>query len=427
MDKFISPKVFLLLLTLYIFISPAFPQYDNWTHFRGSNLNGTATVKNLPVIFNESTNVKWKTQIPGKGWSSPVIYGSQIWATTASADGKELSAICLDFESGDIVYNIKVFTPDTVVRKHAINSYATPTPCIENKFVYVHYGSMGTACINTTNGSIVWQRTDLKCDHVQGPGSSPVIYKNLLILHYEGVDVRYLIALNKTTGETVWKTERPEEPYNPLPRIGKKAYITPLIINVKNKDMLISNGSAVCIAYEPATGEEIWHVVRGAESTVAMPVYENGVIYFYTGFMVKDDGAKFSEILAVNPDGKGDITKTNVLWNLETEQLQLLTPVIKNGLIYTVDTRNVLMCINAKTSQIEYSMKLKDKYNASPVYAAGNIYFWSLSGEVMVLKEGKELDIIARNQMDGEIWATPAILRNSIILRTDKSIYKIGL
>ena len=293
MDKFISPKVFLLLLTLYIFISPAFPQYDNWTHFRGSNLNGTATVKNLPVIFNESTNVKWKTQIPGKGWSSPVIYGSQIWATTASADGKELSAICLDFESGDIVYNIKVFTPDTVVRKHAINSYATPTPCIENKFVYVHYGSMGTACINTTNGSIVWQRTDLKCDHVQGPGSSPVIYKNLLILHYEGVDVRYLIALNKTTGETVWKTERPEEPYNPLPRIGKKAYITPLIINVKNKDMLISNGSAVCIAYEPATGEEIWHVVRGAESTVAMPVYENGVIYFYTGFMVKDDGAKF--------------------------------------------------------------------------------------------------------------------------------------
>ncbi len=426
MNKIVSLKGLLLILILTVFYNPVFPQPENWTHFRGSKLDGKAVVKNVPVIFNDNTNVKWKTAIPGKGWSSPVIFGNQIWATTASIDGKELSAICLDFESGDIIYNFKVFTPDSVIRKHSINSYATPTPCIEDEFVYVHFGSLGTACIKTSDGSIVWKRTDLQCDHVQGPGSSPILYKNLLILHYEGVDVRYIVALNKANGEIVWKTDRPEGPYIPLPRIGKKAYITPLLINVKGRDMLISNGSAVCIAYDPSTGEEIWQVVRGAESTVAMPVYENGIVYFYTGFMVKEDGKKFSEILAVNPDGQGDITKTHVLWALEAEQLQLLTPVIKDGLIYTIDTKNVLMCIDANTSQEIYSMKMKDKYNASPIYAAGNIYFWSLGGEVMVIREGKEADILSRNQMDGEIWATPAILRNSIILRTDKHFYRIG-
>ena len=422
-----SSCIFLLLIaSTLINCSPSFGQKENWTHFRGSNLSGIAKVDKVPVLFNDNTNVKWKTEIIGRGWSSPVVFGNQIWVTTASTDGKELYAVCLDFESGDLIHKTTLFTPDTVIRKHSINSYATPTPCIESGFVYTHFGSLGTACINTSDGAVVWSRTDLKCNHVQGPGSSPFLYKDLLILHYEGTDVRFLIALNKTTGETVWRTDRPVEPYIPLPNIGTKAYITPLLINVKGRDMLISNGSAVCIAYNPQTGEEIWRVVRGAESTVAMPVYENGVVFFYTGFMVKEDGTKFSELLAVNPDGKGDITETHVLWKMESEVLQLLTPVVKDDLIYTIDTKNVLMCIDAKTSEEIWSMKLRDKYNSSPIYAAGNIYFSSIGGEVLVIMEGRELNILARNQMDGEIWATPAILRNSMILRTDAQIYKIA-
>ena len=149
-------------------------QDNNWTHFRGSSLNGIALAENIPLKWDDSV-VKWKTKIHDDGYSSPVVYNNQIWVTTAKPDGKELYAICIDFRTGSIVYDIKVFTPDEVEGKHSINTYASPTPCIEKGFVYVHDGSLGTACINSANGSVVWKRTDFKCKHVQGPASSPVI------------------------------------------------------------------------------------------------------------------------------------------------------------------------------------------------------------------------------------------------------------
>jgi len=351
-----------------------------------------------------------------------------VWVTTATPDGSELFAVCSDFVTGKTIYDIKVFTPENVFGKHSINTYASPTPCIEKDFVYVTFGSLGTACIKTSDGSIVWKRTDLKCEHVQGPGSSPVLYKNLLILHYDGTDVRFIIALDKSTGKQVWRTDRPENPYKPLPEIGRKAYLTPVILNVKGRDLLISNGSAVCCAYDPLTGEEVWRVVRGAESTVPMPFTENGIVYFYTGFMVDAEAPNFTEILAVDPNGKGDITSTNVLWRKRDNQsqTQMLTPVIKDGLIYTVNTRNMLMCIDASTGEVIWSEHLRANFNASPVYLNGNVWFFSVKGDVLAIRSGRKYMTIAQNEMDSGIWATPAILRNSVILRTEKFLYRIG-
>ena len=423
-----NKKASILLLT-WLFLIPMYNrltgQEGNWTHFRGSDLSSIAAVEKAPLKWADDSGFRWKTDIQGKGWSSPVVYGNQIWVTTATEDGRELFAVCLDYQTGKIIYNIKVFTTDKPLRKHNINSYATPTPCIEKNFVYVHYGSLGTACINTNTGAIIWTRTDLKCEHVQGPASSPVIYKNLLILHYEGTDVRFIVGLDKATGKSVWKTDRPEEPYVPLTRIGTKAYITPLILNVRGRDQLISNGSAVCIAYDPASGKEIWRVIRGAESTVSMPVTENGIVYFYTGFMVDSDGSQFSELLAVNPDGKGDITKTNIVWRKRTEPMQLLTPVIKDGLIYTVDTKNNMICIDAATGTDIWSTRQRANFNASPVFAAGNIYFFSIRGDAFIIKPGRKYEVVAENQLSDQIWATPAFVRNAMILRTDKYLGRI--
>jgi outer membrane protein assembly factor BamB len=420
--------LFCLLIGAFLFCSEqAGSQDNNWTHFRGSNLNGMAENENIPLKWDDSV-IKWKTEIHDNGYSSPVVYNNQIWVTTAKPDGKELYAVCIDYQTGDIIYDIKVFTPDEVERKHSLNTYASPTPCIEKGFVYVHYGSMGTACINTANGSIVWKRTDLKCKHAQGPASSPILYKNLLILHYEGTDVRFIVALDKSNGKLIWRSDRPAEPYEPLTQIGRKAYITPIIINVKGRDMLISDGAAVCIAYDPTSGKEIWRVVGGAESTIAMPFTEDGVVYWYTGFMVAGDGTKYTELLAVNPDGKGDITGTNVLWRKRDElsRNHSLTPVIKDGLIYTVNTRNILMCIDAKTGEEIWSTRLNSNYDASPIYVNGNIWFFSVKGEVLVIKAGRKYEVVASSQMDSGIWATPAILRNTVILRTQKYLYRIG-
>lgn len=417
----------LLIIVLFLGFQPAKAQQTNWTQFRGSNLDGISSESGIPVIWNDSTNVLWKTDIEGKGWSSPVVFGDQIWVTSATEDGKKMSAICVNIQSGKEVYNLDIFKSDSIYSKHSINSYATPTPCIEDGFVYLHFGSTGTVCVNTRNGTVVWKRTDMKCEHIQGPASSPILYKNILILHLEGTDVQYLVALNKQTGETVWKTERPMALYEPLQPIGKKAYITPIIVTVKGQDLLISNGAAVCIAYNPATGAEVWRVVQGEDSTIAMPLSENGTVYFYTSFVSPPNGEKYAELLAVNPEGKGDITGTNILWRFKSPILQLLTPLIKNGLIYTIDTRNILYCLDAKTGKELYSQKLKQKYNSSPVYANGNVYFTSVKGETMVIKAGNQLRIVAENKLPGEVYATPAIFQNSILIRTDSRLYRIGM
>ena len=402
-------------------------QSANWTHFRGSSSSGLAESENIPIKWDDSS-VKWKKEIHDRGHSSPVVFGNQIWLTTAKADGKELYAVCVDFKTGEIIFDIKVFTPDEAEEKHQLNTYATPTPCIEKGFVYVNYGNAGTACINTSNGSVVWKNSDFKCKFVQGPASSPVLYKNLLILHYEGVDVQYLVALDKSNGKLRWKSDRPAGPYKPLPEIGKKAYTTPLILNVKGRDLLISNGSAVCIAYDPESGKEIWRVVDGAESTIAMPITENGVVYWYTGFMVAADGSNYTDFLAVNPDGQGDITATNIIWKKKDELAhnQMLTPVIRDGLIYTVNSRNTMMCIDAKTGEEVWSKHVTSDYDASPLYINGNIWFFSARGEILVLKAGRKYEVVAQNKTDSGIFATPAVLRNSMILRTQNFLYRIG-
>ncbi|MCU0457188.1 MAG: PQQ-binding-like beta-propeller repeat protein [Bacteroidales bacterium] len=418
---------FFLLSGLLLVSGKSIAQDNNWTHFRGSNLNAIAANEQVPLKWDDSV-IRWKTSIHGRGKSSPVVYGSQVWLTTATPDGKELYAVCVDFNSGKIIHDIKIFTPEDAGGKHSLNTYASPTPCIEKGFVYVHYGSMGTACINTSDGSVVWKNTDFKCRHVQGPASSPVIYKNLLILHFEGTDVRYIVALDKATGKPVWKADRPSEPYEPLTQIGRKAYITPLIINVGGRDMMISNGSAVCIAYAPDTGREIWRVVNGAESTISMPVSEKGIVYWYSGPDLGADGQNTNYLYAVNPEGSGDITGTNVLWKkLERQsQNQMLTPVIRDGLIYTVTTRNMLMCIDASNGTEVWSTRVNSNFNASPLFISGNVWFFSVKGEVLVLKAGRNHEVVSENKLDTGIWATPAVIRNTLIIRTEDALYKIG-
>ena len=426
-----SSKPILVIYFIYsisvLLSGPACSQSSDWTHFRGSESNGIAAADKVPVKWDDKV-IRWKAPVHGKGHSSPVVYGNQVWLTTATEDGRELYALCYDLRSGKLIYDIKVFTPPDVDEKHSMNTYATPTPCIEKGFVYVHYGNPGTACINTSNGTIVWKNSDFKCNFVQGAASSPVIYKDLVILHYEGVDVRFVVALKKSDGKLAWKSERPEEPYEPLSEIGRKAYITPLLISVRGKDLLISNSSALCIAYEPATGKEVWRVVDGAESTIAMPVEENGTVYWYSGYMVAPDGSHYTNLLAVNPDGKGDITSTNILWKKRDPLAhnQMLTPVIRDGLIYTVNSRNQMMCIDAKTGNEVWSKHMTADYDSSPLYIDGNIWFFSARGEILVLKAGRKYEEVAKNKLESGIFATPAVVNNSMIIRTQGLLYRIG-
>ena len=421
------PRICICLSALSLFAcTSSVPDHiPSWTHFRGNELNGISSEEKLPITWNDSTNIAWKTAFEGKGWSSPVVYGEQVWFTTATGEGKEMRAVCLDFKTGKIEHDRVIFRPDTLYRKHSINTYATPTPAIEEGYVYVHFGRYGTACLDTRTGATVWARSDMQCEHIQGPGSSLLIYKNKLIVHMEGSDIQYIVALDKRSGETIWRTERPKELYDRLEYIGKKAYTTPIVVRVNGRDLLISNGSAACIAYDPETGEEVWRIVQGEDSTIAMPTESQGIIYFYTSFVTDDSGEQHAELLAVDPDGSGDIGDTNVIWRIRTPILQLPSPVVWEGLLYTVDSQGVLHCLDAATGKSVWSKKMPGKFHSSPLIADSHLYVSSTRGITYVLKTGTEPVIVAENRLDGEIWATPAMTGGAIIIRTSKFLYKI--
>jgi len=393
--------------------------YD-WRFFRGTNLDGVSSNTGIPLKWGEDSSIIWKTPIHDQGNSSPVIINNQIWLTTAKKNGSELFAVGIDFETGEILHDILVFSPDSIPSKHSMNTYATPTPAIEEGFVYVHFGSMGTACIETSSGKIIWTRTDLKCDHVQGPASCPIIYKNLLIFNLEGVDVQYVIALDKATGKTIWQSLRPQEYYINEPPIARKGYSTPMVINVNSKELLISVGSEVCIAYDPLTGVEIWRVTYSSDSAIAMPLYSDGLVIFSTGF-----GGQSVRLIAVKPEGTGNITESGFVWQTDVDVPGINTPVAHNGLIYMIQEKGQLTCLEAATGNVVYKEKLKGEFYSSPIIADGNVYFPNKQGIVYVIKEGRTFAILTQNKLDAEFWASIAISGQTIILRSDENLYAI--
>ncbi len=415
-----------VIATEFVLLSPSCSgQSDDWTHFRGSSLNGIARDVDYPVVWNDSSNIRWFVPTEGSGWSSPVVLGEQIWLTAATSDGKDMYALCYDLRTGNQLFRLKVFSPDTVYRKHSVNTYATPTPVIENGFVYVHFGRYGTACINTETGTKVWERSDLQCKHVQGPGSSLFLHRDKLIVHMEGTNVQDIYALDKFTGKTIWKASRNPAFYEQLAEIGKKAYTTPIVITVDGRELLISNGSAVANAYDFETGEEVWFIPFGEDSTIAMPVEYNGKVYFYTSFETGEDGNRLCELWAINPKGKGDLTR-NILWRRTSPPLQLSTQVIVDGLLYTVGSRSNLQCLDAETGEEVWSEELKGKFNSSPIAANGLVYVSTTRGETLVFRQARRFEKVAENMLDGEIWSTPAFVDGAILMRTSKGLYRIG-
>ncbi|NLO04062.1 MAG: PQQ-like beta-propeller repeat protein, partial [Bacteroidales bacterium] len=373
---------------IYIFVWGCTNQNQNWTHFRGSGLNGHALVKNAPLNWGESSNIDWKVPVKGLGWSSPVVYEDQIWLTSAARDGKEFYTFCFDFETGKLLDEKTIFTSEDPQRIHSTNSYATPTPCIEKGYVYVHFGSFGTACINTRTYEVVWKRDDLPCEHMQGPASSPVIYKDMLILHLEGTKDPYVVSLNKRTGELIWKSVRPPEIYDPIQPVYRKSYQTPIIIEVNGRDLMISNSAFMCFAHDVYTGEVVWTVEYGYDSTVSMPLYHNGIVYVNSGWIFLENKPSFTRQYAIDPSGEGDVTDTHVKWIYEDEVPQIPTPVIVDNRMYMVHDRGMVTCLDIQTGKPVWKEKLSGNFNSSPVYAGGNIYFINVKGECTIIKPG---------------------------------------
>ncbi|MDZ7371305.1 MAG: PQQ-binding-like beta-propeller repeat protein [candidate division KSB1 bacterium] len=390
---------------------------ENWPDWRGPTCDGVVNA-DLPLTWSETQNVKWKTAIPYHGWSTPVIWGNQIWLTTATEDGKQFFAVCVDFNSGKVLQQIKVFTCDKPQGKHPLNSYATPSPVIEEGRVYVHFGTFGTACIDTKSGKILWKWNEVTCDHIQGPASSPLLFENLLILHLEGSDVQVIAAVDKLTGKTVWKTERPKEYYTGNP-LYYKAYITPIVITVNGKPQLISNGSKVCQAFDPYTGKEIWRVVYGGDSTISRPIFGDGLVFINCGWEEVS-----ADLWAVDPRGVGDLT-AKVVWKAEEHVPIESSPVLLNHMIFMVDDKGTASCLEAKTGSVLWRQRLGGQFGASPIAAAGRVYFFDKKGKTTVVSAERTLKRLAVNQLGDGFWASPAVKERSLILRSRNFLYRV--
>ena len=408
---------------LLIFNSNNFAQ--NWTHFRGSTMDGHANVEKAPLHWSDSTNVRWKVPVKGKGWSSPVVFGNQVWLTSAAKDGKEFYTLCFDLKTGKKLHENTIFTAEDPQRIHGTNSYATPTPCIEKEFVYVHYGTFGTACINTETFETVWKREDMKVNHMQGPASSLILHENMLIVHLEGTEDPYVAALNKRTGETIWKSVRPAEVYDTLEPVYRKSYQTPIVIEASGKELLISNGAYLCFAHDVNTGEVIWTIEYGYDSTVSQPLYWNGLVFVNSGWVFLDNTPYFTRQYAVDPTGKGDVTETHVKWMYEDEVPQIPTPVIVDGKMYMVHDRGMVTCLDVLTGKPIWKQELKGNFNSSPIYAAGNIYFINVKGVCTIIKPGVSFQQVAQNDINETVKAVPVFVDGKMLLRTEKKLYLI--
>ena len=416
-------RVLLLTVITYLFCS-AYGQ-ESWTHLRGNQLDGHATGIAYPVEFSENQNITWKTPVSGLAWSSPVVYGNQVWLTTATRNGDQLSAVCIDLKSGVILKEMVLFEPAEIQNIHATNSYATPTPAIEDGRVYLHYGTYGTACVSTADFSVIWTRTDMNCQHMQGAASSLLIHGDMLIVHIEGTDVQYIAALDKFSGKTIWKSDRPRQFYDDIAPVYRKAYTTPIVVEVNGREQLISNGAQMCFAYDVQTGEEIWSVWYGYDSTVGMPLAYGGLVFFNSGWIFEENTPNYVKFFAVDPTGKGDVSKTHVKWQSSEEIPQISTPVIVDGRIYMVHERGTLSCVDALTGKLLWREKLRSQFNASPVYAGGKIYIPEVKGTVYVVEPGDSFKMVAENKLEGTFKATPAFVNGSILLRSDAFLYRI--
>lgn len=414
------------LVILCLVLCAAAPA-QSWPDYRGPSHDGRSKATDLPETFGEDENITWKTAIHGRGWSTPVFADGEVWLTTASKDGRQLSVVAVDFETGKIVFDQQLFSIDEPQFAHAFNSYASPSPVIDGPHVFVSFGSPGNACLHREQKEVVWKRSDLRCDHFRGAGSSPIVFEDLLILTMDGADVQYVLALDKMTGTTRWKTDRSTD-FGDIDEVSgkpkadgdwRKGYSTPLVIDVEGRAQLISPGAKAAFAYDPRTGEEIWTVRYGNHSSASRTLYGHGLVFLNTGFAR-------AELLAIDPRGEGDVTESHVRWKLTRSVPNKPSPLLLGGHLYSVHDGGVASCVDAKTGKIVWRHRFDASFSASLLYADGRVFACSQDGDVVMFRPRPDgFESAGSAKFEGGFMASPIVAGQALLLRSKTHLYRV--
>lgn len=386
-----------------------------WPQFRGSGGQGHVDTA-LPTEWSETKNVAWKTPLAGKGWSSPVVAAGKAWLTTAvpTAGGTSLRVVGVDLRSGKIAHDVELFAIAKPAPQHARNTPASPTAAVVGDAVVASFGSDGVGCVEASTGKVLWRNDTLKVNYESGPGSSPVPYKNLVILPCDGADAQFVIALEAATGKEAWRTERPAALKRPPNE--RRAFSTPLVISVDKKDQVVIPGGHCVYSYDPNSGKELWRVTYTGFSNVARPVFANGLVYVFSGYYTH-------ELMAIRPDGTGDVTATHVAWRYKKSTPSIPSPVVVGGLLFMVSDQGNATCLDAKTGAVKWTERLPGTYTASLMVRGDTVYAFADDGKAVLFKAAAEFEEVGGNALGERIQATPAAAGGGLLVRTEGALY----
>lgn len=397
---------FLLALACGHFgVAPA----GDWTEFRGPGQQGHSEETGLPLTWGAEKNVVWKTDLPGLGWSSPAIAGGKVWLTTGIDEGKSLRVLVLDAATGAIERSIEVFAPAEPGSIHEKNSHASPTPVIAGGRIFVHFGGHGTAALSP-DGEILW-KTRLDYEHGHGPGGSPVVVGDRVVIACDGPTVQFVVGLDAATGREVWRQPRGEKAY--------MAYSTPTLTTVDGRPLVVSCGAEFVVAYEPENGAERWRFrYRGGFSNVPRPVTAFGLVFVSSCW-------GDSKFYALPLDGKGLLGDEKVVWKTSKAAPRNASPLVVGDELYMVSDNGVISCLDARSGEVHWQERLGGDCTASPLHAEGRIYVTDENGVTTVFAPGKTYRELARNEVPGRTLASLATADGAIFLRTDTAIYRL--
>ncbi len=401
------------LLVPYVAIAGA-----DWTQFRGPDGDGISSAKNIPLHWSATSSCAWSAEVPGLGWSSPVLLGGRVYLTSAVPDAGGdivLNALCLNAADGKILWNKEVLRPEAGEAKamHRKNTAASPTPIVADGRLYVHFGHMGTAALDL-EGNVFWKQTSLKYKPVHGTGGSPALINGMLVFSGDGAAAPFVAALDAATGEVRWQT--------PRNTTAKKnfSFSTPQPITVQGKVQIISAGSGFVAAYNPLDGSEIWKVTYGeGYSVVPRPVYAHGLLFLSSGF----DSAT---LYAIRPEGAaGDATADHVAWTLKKGAPHTPSVVVFEDSLFCVSDAGIASCLDPLSGEVRWSERLAGNFSASPVVAEGRVYFQNETGSTYVVKAAKTFELLATNELGEKTLSSPAPVDGALFVRGETHLFKL--
>ncbi len=394
----------------------------SWPDYRGPNLDGHMAADALPPLsWSEQSHVRWKVPVPGRGWSSPILAAGRVWLTTADPDGTRLSLLCFDVESGELLVDRVLFEVPEPAHRNALNSYASPSATVGDGRVFVSFGHEGLVCLNATDAEELWRRSDLPCEHLEGPGSSPLYFAGRLVLHLDGAEQQYVVALDPASGQTLWRTDRDPALLDGVQPDMRKAFATPVPLLVGGQWQLISTAAEATFGLNPRDGEELWRVEHGGFSMSSRALTFEGAVLVNTGFMRPQLWSLQVSNQSADESGSGVV----VNWKATRGMPTMASPVIVGERLFTVSDGGVASCLDVRSGELIWKHRLAGEYSASLLYGAGRVYAFDREGTCTVIAADDEFRELAVNVLDDGCMASAAAAGDALIVRTRSHLYRL--